>query len=469
MGMTSSWSNGREPNGNLPASLGHNRREFISANVDKERVQDNVVFVREDLEQSYEKLFGESKQKFNDKKEKQHRKKEMIQGSCYEYFFGESADNADNIIRGKNDITNFREMVAGVGDMRSCGYAENPENAKIAEQVLSDFINGNEALGIKSIQERYPQLYFFDIVLHRDEATPHVHVDYIPYATGYKRGFEVQPANDKAFEQMGMKVQDFYDEGHALLVQLGRHYGLDMDEPKEGRGRTFNTREIVEYKQKQEQNERKLQEQAEQISANEAVLQNQEQQRLMAIKTTPRPVFLEHRPYPPAPETKYHFYSKQEEREYKQQWSDYKSACRDVDKHNKAVDKQNEKIKLLQEEWDRIESPLQMLRDEAERLEIQRKKQEAVEVQQQQTAEELTREKQSIPQAIEKETKEQLARSEQYAGYRTNQQASMEYQRRLQAIHKRAKERNEQYDNQSVSTEQNRSQRTKPSKEFGDR
>ena len=284
-------------------------------------------------------------------------------------------------------------------------------------------------------------------------------------------------------ERKGINGKNF--ETRSALNELNKRvcdmvrerFGIEYNTGEQARGQTAETlkarsaeREAKEAEREAKEAEREARGKVEQVQKELADLSEQARvARLNEIKTTPRPVFLEHRSYPPAPETKYQVYSKQEEREYKKQWSDYKSACRDVDKHNKEVDKQNEKIKLLQEEWDRIESPLQMLRDEAERLEIQRKKQEAVEVQQQQTAEALNRREQEIPEEIEKGIKAQLARSEQYAGFRTNQQASQAYQQKLQEIFERAKERNEQYDNQSVSTEQNRSQRTKQDKEFGDR
>ena len=46
-------------------SIRHNNREFTAANVDRERSGQNIVFVNEDLKQTYDKLFGEALEAYN--------------------------------------------------------------------------------------------------------------------------------------------------------------------------------------------------------------------------------------------------------------------------------------------------------------------------------------------------------------------------------------------------------------------
>jgi len=41
---------------------------------------------------------------------------------------------------------------------------------------------------MSSFQGRNPYLKVFSAHLHMDEATPHLHVDFIPFTTGSKRG-----------------------------------------------------------------------------------------------------------------------------------------------------------------------------------------------------------------------------------------------------------------------------------------
>ncbi len=52
-------------------SIRHNNREFTAANVDRERSGQNIVFVNENLKQTYDNLFGEALEAYNAGKKKQ--------------------------------------------------------------------------------------------------------------------------------------------------------------------------------------------------------------------------------------------------------------------------------------------------------------------------------------------------------------------------------------------------------------
>lgn len=191
--------------------------------------------------------------------------------------------------------------------------------------------------------------------------------------------------------------------------------------------------------------------------------------RLSAIEIPLRPVEREQRSYPLAPPAEYTFYDKQEMKEYKKQWSNYRSACREVDKYNKEASKYNAQIKLLQEEWDRTYLPLQTLKDETQKLAEERARQKAKDIQLKQIEKALKLREKSIDEEVKKRCDEQLARSDRYVRFRTNQQSSADYQQKLQTIYETAKERNENYDSKSISSKQNRSERTKQNKELGGR
>ena len=51
-------------------SIRHNNREFTAANVDRERSEQNIVFVNEDLKRTYNNLFGEALETYNAGKKK---------------------------------------------------------------------------------------------------------------------------------------------------------------------------------------------------------------------------------------------------------------------------------------------------------------------------------------------------------------------------------------------------------------
>ena len=49
-----------------------------------------------------------------------------------------------------------------------------------------------------------PNLRVFNATIHMDETTPHLHLDYIPVATGYKQGLKVRNSLSKALECQGL-------------------------------------------------------------------------------------------------------------------------------------------------------------------------------------------------------------------------------------------------------------------------
>ena len=58
---------------------------------------------------------------------------------------------------------------------------------------------------MKGFQERNPTLRVFAAHLHLDEATPHLHIDFIPYVTGSKRGLDTRVSLKQALSSLGFK------------------------------------------------------------------------------------------------------------------------------------------------------------------------------------------------------------------------------------------------------------------------
>ena len=56
------------------------------------------------------------------------------------------------------------------------------EEGQFAAKILDEYMQG--------FQRRNPTLRVFSAHLHMDEATPHLHIDFIPYTTGSKRGLK---------------------------------------------------------------------------------------------------------------------------------------------------------------------------------------------------------------------------------------------------------------------------------------
>lgn len=58
---------------------------------------------------------------------------------------------------------------------------------------------------MEKFQERNPTLRVFSSHLHMDEATPHLHIDFIPFTTGSKRGLDTRVSLKQALAALGLK------------------------------------------------------------------------------------------------------------------------------------------------------------------------------------------------------------------------------------------------------------------------
>ena len=158
-------------------SVNHNTRAFTAKNVDKNRSADNVEFCQEDIKQVYHKLFDEALERYN---AKQKRKDRMIDN----YY--------EKIRRGKQEKL-FHEVIFQIGNKDDMN-AKN-EDGLLAKRILTEFMD--------EFQARNPNLYVFSAHLHMDEETPHLHIDFVPYITGSKRGLDTRVSLKSALAAEG--------------------------------------------------------------------------------------------------------------------------------------------------------------------------------------------------------------------------------------------------------------------------
>lgn len=162
-------------------SIPHNNRSFSAKNVDRERSNQNIVFVREDLQQVYHELFDAALAEANAKKKKTRDK---------------IPDYYEHIRQGKQEKL-FHEVIFQIGNLDDCGCGtEGGERAAAALKAFAE-----------SFQEQNPHLRVFNMVLHMDEATPHLHVDFVPFATEQTRGLSTRVSMKQALLQQGFKGQ----------------------------------------------------------------------------------------------------------------------------------------------------------------------------------------------------------------------------------------------------------------------
>ena len=158
-------------------SLTHNRRDFIAENVDSSRTPLNVEYRNEDIRAVYHELFDNALARYN---EKQTRKDRVID------------DYYEKIRTGKQEKL-FEELIIQIGNKDDMNASS--ENGQLARQILDEYM--------QSFQQRNPTLRVFSAHLHMDEATPHLHIDFIPFTTGSKRGLETRVSLKKALEALG--------------------------------------------------------------------------------------------------------------------------------------------------------------------------------------------------------------------------------------------------------------------------
>lgn len=196
-------------------SINHNNREFVTDNVDPNRIKDNIVYVKKKLLNAYEEFFGEAI-KANDEKQKRNDRK---YGSVKEYIT--SLENS------KNGEKLFYEIVVQIGDMTDS--ACDTSDGKVCADILNEY-----AL---VFQERNPNLKLINMVLHLDGKTPHLHIDYVPVATGYSQGLSVRNSLSKALENQNYSNEKRNKYQNSLLSwqksereylkDISKQYGIE--------------------------------------------------------------------------------------------------------------------------------------------------------------------------------------------------------------------------------------------------
>lgn len=210
-------------------SLAHNNREFNFKNVDPDRTENNVVYKSQSIDEAYRECFGEAQERFNEKQTRADRK---IEGSYFEHMFSENPESqkAKSVLIGSNKQKSFYEALVQVGDMNDSkvGTADGERVAKCLDEYMRGF------------QDRNPNFHVFNAVLHMDEATPHLHIDYIPVGH-YTRGMDTQNGLAKALEEMGHgkgkgAINEWRLSERKALEDICKAHGIEIKEPEKGRG-----------------------------------------------------------------------------------------------------------------------------------------------------------------------------------------------------------------------------------------
>ena len=160
-------------------SVNHNSRKFHAKNTDPERSYLNIEYCNENIKDVYHELFDESLARYNEKQTRSDRRID---------------DYYEKIRSGKQEKP-FHEIILQIGDKDNMGA--KTKNGQLAAKVLDKYM--------QDFQRRNPTLRVFSSYLHMDEATPHLHIDFVPYTTGSKRGLDTRVSLKQALSALGFK------------------------------------------------------------------------------------------------------------------------------------------------------------------------------------------------------------------------------------------------------------------------
>ena len=214
----------------------HNRREYekyskpVPDNIDLSKSSENITLIDKDIREAYREIFGEALEKYNGKQKRADRKIE---------------DYCDHIKKSKNGEKLFYEDVVQWGKKEDF---QKPETRERAKEALVKYVEGFE--------ERNPNLKLIGAYIHMDEASPHLHLDYVPVATGYSRGLETRNSLDKAMKQMGFQPENesrknnatklWKENERAVFGQICRGLGLEVELERKSERKSLT---VDEYKE----------------------------------------------------------------------------------------------------------------------------------------------------------------------------------------------------------------------------
>lgn len=184
-------------------NINHNNRKFLTNNIDKNRVKNNIVYVQNDLKNMYTEIFQEAVDEYNSKQKRSDRRIDN-------YY--------EKVYRAKKEKV-FHEVIVQIGEK---DMTDNDKN--LCKNILDKYM--------RTFQDRNPSLRVVNAIMHLDESTPHLHIDFIPVATGYKQGMSVRNSISKA---LNGELVDWYDKERKYIKEISSSFGIEIikkNEPK---------------------------------------------------------------------------------------------------------------------------------------------------------------------------------------------------------------------------------------------
>lgn len=244
--------------------VARNRRTYIAENVDQTRTHLNIEYCYTPIEQAYHELFDEAQAEYN---AKQKRKDRRIEN----YY--------EKICNGDQEKP-FYEVILQVGNKDDMGAAS--ENGALAKEILDKFYH--------SFLERNPQLHVYSAHLHMDEATPHLHIDFIPFTTGSTRGLSTRVSLKQALADQGITGEGrslterdlWVQKEKEALAEIMLEHGIEWEQ----KGEHKEHLSVLEFKREKRKEElAELEQSIERVQQKQVSIKAVEQ-----IETKPLPL-----------------------------------------------------------------------------------------------------------------------------------------------------------------------------------
>jgi len=192
-------------------SISHNNRDIENnKKMDKyhrhiqwDKTTENIVLEKKPIKDMYKDLFDSEVASYNAKQRRKDRK-------INDYY---------SKVKNDGSLDLQREFIVQFGDK---DFLENYGG----EEVYTLF--ANKLIEYQNwFKTEFPDLKVYNSIIHMDEATPHLHLNVIPVASGYKQGMKKRPSFSKWLKNNNLEFKEFREIQTNKLSELIHSMGAE--------------------------------------------------------------------------------------------------------------------------------------------------------------------------------------------------------------------------------------------------
>lgn len=187
----------------------HNIRAYDKAawnkdgHIDGNRSELNVTLKDEQIEEVFDKIFGDALEEYNEKNHIKHPDRLIGFHSKKEYEKATPEERRTMAVRAylNEQKKNIQEAIFQLGDHEIYMELVKQHGKEKADKIYCQYLKAAYEKFVKDS----PSMYVFSAVIHMDETqygSPHIHVDYFPFCESI-RGLTTKVSMDGALRQLG--------------------------------------------------------------------------------------------------------------------------------------------------------------------------------------------------------------------------------------------------------------------------